>query len=48
MWQKKNLYLEYKIALLRGQKEGIRFEDCKIRGSETGKPATEGEGSGSQ
>ena len=29
MWQKKNPYLEYAIALLRGQKEGIHNGDCK-------------------
>ena len=29
MWQKKNPYLEYAIALLRGQKEGIHNGDRK-------------------
>ena len=48
MWQKKNPYLEYMIALLRGQKEGMRLEDCKVRDPETSEPTTEGEGSGSQ
>jgi hypothetical protein len=48
MWQKKNPYLEYMIALLRGQKEGMQLGDCKIRGPEASEPTTEGEGSGSQ
>lgn len=48
MWQKKNPYLEYMIALLRGQKEGMQLGDCKVRGPETSEPTTEGEGSGSQ
>lgn len=47
MWQKKNPYLEYVIALLRGQKEGIQLGDCKVRGPETSEPASEGESSGS-
>lgn len=48
MWQKKNPYLEYMIALLRGQKEGIQLGDCKIGGPETSEPTTEGESCGSQ
>lgn len=48
MWQKKNPYLEYMIALLRGQKEGMQLGDCKIRGPETSEPATAGQSSGSQ
>lgn len=47
MWQKKNPYLEYMIALLRGQKEGIQLGDSEIRGSETSEPASEGKSSGS-
>ena len=47
MWQKKNPYLEYMIALLRGQKEGMQLGDCKIRGPEASEPTTEGESSGS-
>lgn len=48
MWQKKNPYLEYMITLLRGQKEGMRLGDCKVRGPETSEPASEGKSSGSQ
>lgn len=48
MWKKKNPYLEYMIVLLRGQKEGMRLGDCKVRDPETSEPTTEGEGSGSQ
>lgn len=47
MWQKKNPYLEYMIALLRGQKEGIQLGDSEIRGPETSEPTSEGESSGS-
>lgn len=48
MWQKKNPYLEYVIALLRGQKEGIQLGDSEIRGPKTSEPASEGKSSGSQ
>lgn len=48
MWQKKNPYLEYMIALLRGQKEGIQLGDSEIRGPKTSEPASEGKSSGSQ
>lgn len=48
MWQKKNPYLEYMIALLRGQKEGIHNGDCKNGGPEEGEPAAEGAGSSGQ
>ena len=47
MWQKKNPYLEYMIALLREQKEGMRLWDCKVRDPETSEPTSEGESSGS-
>lgn len=48
MWQKKNPYLEYAIALLRSQKEGIHNGDCKVRGPEEGEPAAERAGSSGQ
>ena len=41
MWKKKNPYLEYMIALLRGQKEGMQLGDCKVRGPETSEPTSE-------
>lgn len=47
MWQKKNPYLEYMIALLRGQKEGMQLGDCKVRGPETSEPTTTSQSSGS-
>ena len=48
MWQKKNPDLEYAIALLRGQKEGIHNGDCKNGGPEEGEPAVERAGSSAQ
>ena len=48
MWQKKNPYLEYAIALLRGQKEGVHNGDCKNGGPEEGEPAAERAGSSGQ
>lgn len=47
MWQKKNPYLEYMIALLRGQKEGMRLGDCKVRDPETSESTTTSQSSGS-
>ena len=48
MWQKKNPYLEYAIALLRGQKDGIHNGDCKNGGPKEGEPAAERAGSSGQ
>lgn len=48
MWQKKNPYLEYAIALLRDQKEGMHNGDCKVRCPKEREPSEEGEGSSGQ
>ena len=47
MRPKKNPYLEYMIALLRGQKEGMQLGDCKVRDPETSESTTTSQSSGS-